>query len=486
MTYEMNRAKVLSSLIWKLLENGGAYGIQFLFQIILARILVPSDYGILALLTVFITIANILIRTGFHTALIQKKDADEIDLSSVFYLTLAIAGILYVTMFFIAPIIADFYGEFLIINVFRALSSILVLGALSSIQIMVLTKQMQFKKQFISSLCAILVSGTIGIVIAYSGFGVWALVIQQIINQFIFTMVLWITVKWRPKRIFSFTRIKELFPYGWKLTLSSLADCLYTNLNGMIIGKIYNPALLGFYNRGEQFPQMVVTGINGSIQSVMFPVLAYEQDNKQRIKEIVKRSMITSSFIIFPTMVGLAVISEPLIKFLLTERWLMCVPYLKIFCAYYALWPIHTLNLQAIIALGRSDIFLKLEIVKKSIGIIILLISIFFGVYAIAIGTLIGGIVSTYINAYPNFKLINYGFIEQFKDYLPSLILSLIMGLSISLFDLIKISDDFILVGEVCFGVIIYLGLAHLFKLECYCYLADTLKHTIRKFIVAE
>jgi O-antigen/teichoic acid export membrane protein len=233
-------------------------------------------------------------------------------------------------------------------------------------------------------------------------------------------VILLFSVKWRPKLIFSFSRIHQLFSYGWKLLVSSLIDTLYMNLRSLIVGKIYSPSMLGYYNRGDQFPQLIVSNINGSIQSVMLPTLSSEQDNKQRVKELVRRSIVTSSFLLFPMMIGLAVVGEALIKIILTDKWLPCVTFMQIFCLSYALWPIHTANLQAINALGRSDIFLKLEMIKKLMGITVLMISMFLGIYAIAVGTLISGIISTFINAHPNLKLLDYSYKEQIKDIMPS------------------------------------------------------------------
>lgn len=365
------KSKVLSSLLWKFMERGGTQGIQFIVQIVLARILLPNDYGIISLIAIFITIANVFVQSGFNTALIQKKDANETDFSSVFYLSLFVAALLYVTLFSTAPFIANFYDTPQLVAVLRVLSITLFFGAFNSIQNAVISKKMQFKKLFFSSLGSMILSGMIGIVLAYAGFGVWALVAQQLINQFSIIVILWFTIKWRPKLIFSFERIKELFSYGWKLLVSSLIDTLDKNLRSLIVGKIYSPSMLGFYNRGDQFPQLIVSNINGSIQSVMLPALSSEQNNKQRVKEMVRRSIITSSFLVLPMMIGLAVIGEPLVKILLTDKWLPCVPFLQVFCLSYALWPIHTANLQAINALGRSDIFLKLEIIKKIIGLAI-------------------------------------------------------------------------------------------------------------------
>ena len=468
------KLKVLSSLFWKLMESGGNQGIQFIVQIVLARLLLPEDYGLIALITIFITIANVFVQSGFNTALIQKKDANEVDFSSVFYLSLFVSGLLYVILFFTAPFIASFYGEPLLISVIRVLSITLFFGAVNSIQNAVIARKMQFKNFFFSSLGATVISGVIGIVMAYKGFGVWALVAQQIANKLSITIILWFTVKWRPRLFFSFERVKGLFSYGSKLLVSSLIDTLYNNLRSLFIGKLYNPSTLGFYNRGQQFPSIIVTNINGSIQSVMLPALSSQQDNVQRVKDMVRRSIVTSSFLIFPMMVGLAVVAEPLITIILTEKWLPAVPFLQIYCFSYALWPIHTANLQAINALGRSDIFLKLEIIKKIFGLAILGVSIEYGVYAIAMGEIISGLVSTFINAYPNKKLLNYSFKEQWLDIMPSLMLSLVMGIAVYSIGLVELYVWPTLIIQVIVGAVSYIGMAKMSKVECYRYLRNT------------
>jgi O-antigen/teichoic acid export membrane protein len=315
---------------------------------------------------------------------------------------------------------------------------------------------------------------------AYVGFGVWALVAQQITNLLLITVILWFTVKWRPRLLFSVERVKGLFSYGWKLLVSVLIDMLYRNLRSLIIGKMFNAEMLGFYNRGEQFPALIVTNINGAIQSVMLPALASQQDNRQRVKDMVRRSIVTSSFILFPMMVGVAVIAKPLVKILLTEKWLPCVPFLQIYCVSYALWPIHTANLQAINALGRSDIFLKLEIIKKILGLAILGVTVFYGVYAIAFGGIVVGLIATIINAYPNAKLLNYSYKEQWKDIVPSLLLSLVMGVVVYSVQLFGMTEWPILIVQGFVGIILYVGMAKIFKLECFTYLLLTCKDILK------
>ncbi|WP_066633786.1 lipopolysaccharide biosynthesis protein [Desulfolucanica intricata] len=476
MKNDITNIRVLSSLFWKLMERGGAHGIQFIVQIILARLLLPEDYGIIALVVIFTSFAGVFVQSGLNTALVQKKNADEADFSSVFYLSLFIACLIYIILFLAAPFIAAFYEEPQIISVLRVLSITLFFGAFNSIQNAVVSRNLQFKKLFFSSTGAILVSGIVGIYMAYAAFGVWALVGQQLVNQLFVTLILWFTIKWRPHLLFSLGRVKSLFSYGWKILVSTLIDTAYQDIRSLIIGKMYNPAMLGFFNRGQQFPGIIVANINGSIQSVMLPVLASQQDNRLRVKHMMRRAIITSSFIVFPMMVGLALIAEPLVKLLLTDKWLPCVPFLQIFSVSYALWPIHTANLQAIKALGYSDVFLKLEIIKKIMAFSILAVTVFYGIYAIALGQVLSGIISSFINSYPNKELLNYSYKEQWSDIYPSLLLSLVMGAVVYSLKWLGMSVLITLIIQVCVGVIIYIGMAWMFKLECFTYLFNTAK----------
>lgn len=470
------KTKIISSLFWKFMERGGTQGIQFVVQIILARLLSPEEYGIIAIVAVFIQLANVFVQSGFNTALIQKKDADEIDFSSVLYLSLGVAAILYCIIFITAPLISNFYNNSALTKVFRVLSLTLFIGAFNSIQNAYISRNMLFKKLFVSSLGAVTISGIVGIIAAYCGFSVWALVLQQLTNQFTISVILWFTVRWRPRKFFSVTRVKSLFAYGSKLLASSLLDTLYNNLKPLIIGKMYTPNMLGYYNRGDLFPHVIVTNINGSIQSVMLPALSAHQENKTRVRQMVRRSIKTNSFLIFPMMMGLAAVAEPMIKIVLTDKWLPAVPFLRICCFTYALWPIHTANLQAINALGRSDIFLKLEIIKKIQGLIVLIITVPYGVYAIALGGIFTGIISTFINSYPNKKLLNYSYKEQWIDIMPSLLISLIMGAIVYLLNYLSISAWKILLIQIFLGISIYVFLAKIFKLESFDYLLSTIK----------
>lgn len=467
---------VITNLVWKFLERGGTQGIQFIIQIILARLLLPEDFGTIAIVTVFISFARIFVQNSFNTALIQKKNVDELDFSSIFYLSLLVASILYIFIYISAPSISNFYNKPILVNILRVLAITLFFGAVNSIQNAYIAKNMMFKRLFFSSLGAIITSGTFGITLAYLDFGVWALVIQQLVQQLTITFILWFTVKWRPILKFSLKRVDNLFSFGWKMLLSSIINVIYLNIRTLIIGRVYSPAILGYYNRGEQFPKVIVSNIDGSIQSVMLPTLSSHQDNTDRVKEMVRRAIVSSSFIIFPMMIGMAVVAKPLVIIVLTDKWLASTIFLQIFCISYAMMPIHTANIQAINALGRSDVFLKIEVIKKTIGILILIFSIPFGVYAIAIGMLISDFLSTFINAYPNKHFLDYSYKEQIMDVLPSLIVSLIMGAIIFALNYLNISTSKLLVLQIIIGILSYILLSKLFKIESYNYLIKTIR----------
>lgn len=470
------KKKALNSFIWKFLERSGSQIIQFIIQLILARLLLPKDYGIIALTTVFISLSMVFIQSGFSKALIQRDDINEIDYSSVFYISIFVAIICYIILFLISPIIANFYRIYELKKIIRVLGIILFLGSFNSIQQVIVEKKLEFKKIFYSSLISVGISGIIGIFLAFHGFGVWALVIQQIINQLIVLIILFLNIRWYPRLIFSLKRVENLFSFGWKLLVSAMIETLYRELTNLIVGKRYSAQVLGVYNRGNQFPNMIVNNFNGAIQSVLFPVLASLQKDEKLLKKVMRKGIVISSYIIFPCMVGLAVVAESLVKFLLTDTWLTCVPYLRIFCFSYALWPIHTTNLQAINAIGRSDIFLKLEIFKKMIGISMILITYRYTPYVMAIGVSLSSIVNSFINAYPNKKLFNYGYVEQLKDIYPSFLMSLCMAMPIYFIKYLNLSNINTLLLQIIIGSIIYFLLSYLFKVEGFIYIMEIIK----------
>ncbi len=475
------RGKVLSGLFWKALENGGVQLVQLVISLILARLLGPERYGTISLLLVFIAIANVFIQTGFQTSLIQKKQVDDLDYSSVFYLSLGVATALYALIFAAAPAVAGFYHDPELKGMLRVLALMIFFGAVVSVQTAIVSRKMEFRKMCIASLLATCLSGTAGVIAAYRGLGTWALVVQQLGNQFLLMILLWGLVGWKPERRFSIKRIESLFSYGWKLMCSSLIDTVYNNLYTMVIGKIYQKDVVGYYNRGNQFPQLIVNNLAASIQAVMLPAFSASQEDKGRMKAMVRRSIVTSAFVVFPMMAGLIAVADPLISIILTEEWLPCVPFLQIMCVAYAMWPIHIANLQAINALGRSDIFLRLEIVKKVLGLLVLAVSIPFGIYAMVWLKAATDFIGTIINAYPNKKLLDYSFTEQWKDVFPALLLSVIMGAIVYSIQFVIHNNWLLLITQILTGVLVYAGLSWLFKVESFRYLLGIVKGAGKK-----
>lgn len=477
----MDNKKVLNNFVWRFMERIGAQGVSFIVSIILARLLDPTVYGIIALVTVFTTIMQVFVDSGLGSALIQKKDADDIDFSTVFYFNMFMCAGLYGIMFVIAPLIALFYDLPELTPIVRVSSFTLLISGVKNIQQSYVSKNMLFKRFFYSTLGGTIVSAMVGIGMAFAGFGVWALIAQNIVSLLVGTIILWITVKWRPKWVFSWARLKGLFSYGWKLLVSSLLNTIYNDIRQLIIGKLYTTGDLAFYNKGNQFPQLIVANINSSIDSVLLPAMSSEQDNRDRVKAMTRRAIKTSTYIMMPMMMGLAVCAEPVIKILLTEKWLPCVFFLRIFCFTMAFYPIHTANLNAIKAMGRSDMFLKLEIIKKVYGMVALLITMWISVEAMAYSLLITTVLAQIINAYPNKKLLGYSYINQIQDMLPQIVLSVVMGAIVYSVSLLPINEYIMPAIQVPLGVLIYIGGSALFKLESFMYIWTTVKSYLYK-----
>ena len=477
----MNNENVVKGFIWRFAERCGAQLVSFIVSIVLARLLVPEDYGTIALVTVFTVILQVFVDSGLGTALIQKKDADDLDFSSVFYFNFVVCLILYAGMFMAAPFIAKFYDDISLTPVIRILSLTIVISGVKGIQQAYVSRNMLFKKFFFSTIGGTLFSAFLGIGMAYAGFGVWALVAQQLSNTMIDTLILWITVKWRPKKMFSWQRLKELLTFGWKLLVSALLDTGYNNLRNLIIGKMYSSTDLAFYNQGDKFPKIIITNINTSIDSVLLPTMSNSQDDRERIKQMTRRAIKTSTYVMAPLMMGLAFCAEPIVSLILTDKWLPCVPFLRIFCITYMFWPVHTANLNAINAMGRSDWFLKLEIIKKVVGLTILLSTMWFGVMAMAYSLLLGSVLSQIINSWPNKKLLNYGYLEQVRDFAPGILLAVIMGICVYFIGYISLSVIFKLIIQIVSGSLIYIAGSAILNLEEFQYLLGMIKSFMKK-----
>lgn len=476
-----DRDSFFSGFFWKFNEQIASQLVSFIVSIVLARILTPKDYGIVSLVNVFIVIANVFVTSGFSAALIQKKDATQLDFSTIFHCSLIFSFVIYGIIYLCAPLIGDFYRNKALIWVVRVFALQLPLSSFNSIQQAYVSRHMAFRKIFVSTTIATILSGILGIIFALNNFGVWALVFQTILSTVFQTLVLFLEIPWRPKLEFSFESAKELIGYGWKVFGASFLGTFFNELRNLIIGRFYSPADLAYYNRGSRMPDLVANNIDSTITSVLFPVLSKHSDDYSKLKSMIRRSIRTSTFIIMPLMFGLAVAAKPVTQILLTNKWLPSVPFMQCLCISGAFGSISNANMQVIKASGRSDILLKLELIKKPLYLIFLIVSIKINVLAVAISMAIYNIVGMLINVKPNNKLINYSYREQFKDIFPALTLSMIMGICILPIQLLNLSPFFELTLEVISGGIIYLGGSWIFKLEPFFYLLEYAKSFFNK-----
>ncbi len=424
----MSPNKIASNFFWRLFERCGSEGITFVVSIILARLLEPKAYGTLALIYVFTSILDVFINSGLGTALIQKKDADDIDFSTVFYFNILIAIISYILIFIGAPYISDFYRDASMTPYIRVLSLALLLSGIKNVQYAYISRNLMFKVFFFATLAGTLFSAIIGIAMAYKGFGIWALIAQRISTQVVSTALMWGIIHWTPRLVFSWNKLKSLYQYGWKMLASALLNTVYMRFHSLIIGKIYSAEELAYFHRGENFPIMIASNLNNAIDSVLFPAMSQVQDNLTRLKDMTRNAIKLATYIIMPAMACLAVCSEPLVKLILTDKWLPCLPFLRLYCISLAFYPIHTANLNAIKALGRSDIFLVLEIIKKIVGLAVLILCVRKSMLMLAYGSLVSSIMSQIINSWPNKKLLNYSYLNQIYDIFPSILLTFISG----------------------------------------------------------
>lgn len=475
------KTKTLSGLMWRFLERFGAQGVTFVVSIILARLLDPEVYGVVAIVTVFTAILNVFIDGGLGNALIQKKDADDLDFSSVFFFNMFMCLALYLLLFVAAPMIAKFYKMPQLVAVIRVMSFTLIISGVKNVQQAYISKHLLFKRFFFATLGGTIGAALLGIWMAYRGFGVWSLVVQGLFNAAVDTMILWLTVTWRPKLMFSMERFRSLFSFGWKLLVSQLINTVYNNLRQLIIGKLYNADNLAFFNRGYMLPNAFVGNVDAAIDSVLFPVMSGTQDSVESIRNMTRRSIQVSSYVIWPIMLGLAAISRPLVTILLTEKWLPCVPYVIIFCVSYAFMPVDTANLNAIKALGRSDVFLRLTVIKKIIGFVILVATMWFGPLIMAASNLFFSIVNQAINAWPNRKLLDYSYGQQIVDIFPSLLLSSMMFGIVWCVQYLQFENWVTLLLQIVVGIAVYVIGSKLFRIESFYYIAATVKKSLLK-----
>lgn len=462
------RDAALKSFCWKLLERGGSAVVQLIVQVVMAHLLAPAQFGALAVMLVFVNLGNVVVQSGLNTALIQSPAVDAKDYSTVFWMSLIVSLALFLGIFIMAPFVAAYYAMPEITWPLRAISLLLVINAYNSVQIAKITRDLEMRKIFIGSLWSVAISAVVGIGSALIGFGLWALVLQQLSYQAVNCLVHAMQLDWRPTFDFSISRSKELFSFGSKLLISGLLDTGYQSLSNLIIGKMFNPVILGLVSQGQKYPQAIGGMIDSAVQPVMLSAVSKVQDDKIYVKRLVRRALKMSTFLIAPAMVLFATVAPTLIPVVLGEQWGPCVPFLQIYCLVFALLPIHSTNLQALNGVGRSDVFLKLEVVKKTIGVAVLAFCAFVlkDVYALVLSYLFTGLIATFINAAPNKTIIEYGYLEQVKDIAPSILVALCCGVILLPINSLAFSALFRLPFQVIAFCSMYLGLAKLLHFE--------------------
>lgn len=472
------KAATVSSLLWKLMERGGNAVIQLIVQIVMARLLAPEQFGALAIMLVFVNIGNVIVQSGLNTALVQAKDVQDRDYSTVFWMCASVSLVIYLAIFLAAPSIAAFYALPYLVWPLRGIGLIVVINAYNSIQVAKVTRDLQFRKIFIATISSVVLSALCGIAAAVSGLGLWALVIQQLVYQLTNCAVLAFEVDWKPCFCFDVSRAKEFFAFGWRLLVSGLLATVYQSLGNLVIGKQFSSVQLGLVSQGEKYPQAVGSMLDGAIQPVMLSAVAHVQVDLVAVKRLVRRALKTSTYLIFPAMTLFAVVAPNLVPALLGEQWRSSVPFLQIYCFVYALLPIHTTNLQALNGMGRSDLFLKLEIIKKSYGLATLLICAFVlkDVKLLVLSYMLTGLISTFVNASPNKKVIGYSYGEQVRDVLPACALSLVSGAFAFAVTFFAEGSLAVVFGQIVIFTVVYLVLSALFRVETFTYILSMMK----------
>lgn len=473
--------KAIKGVAWSFVDNIANSGITFIVGIVLARLLSPAEFGILGMITVFIAVSNSIIDSGFSQALIRKIDVKGIDYNTVFFFNLAIGFVLFLALFFSSPYIGEFFKEPRLVNVTRVMASILIINALSIIHRTILTKNINFKLQTKISLAASLLSGIVGIGMAYYGFGVWSLVGQILSKQLLYTVLMWALNIWWPKIEFSKKSFNEMFNFGSKLLVSGLIDTIYKNIYYLIIGRYYSAYELGQYSRAEQFSIIFSSNLTVIIQRVSYPVLSSIQDDIPRLKEAYRKVIKSTMLVTFTLMLGLAAIAKPLIIILIGEKWLMAVPFLQIICLSEMLYPLHAINLNILNVKGHSGIILKLEVMKKFIAVPVILAGIFMGIQYMLWGSVIASILSYFLNSYFSAPFLKYSTKEQLKDIIPGLIIALIVSSIMWTFTLLTISNWAILSMQFAAGILLTIVLCEIVKLSEYLEMKSILEKLLKR-----
>lgn len=475
------RAKTLNGLFWSFFDSFGTQLISFVIGVVLARLLEPAVFGLLGMIYVFIGISSVFVSSGFGTALIQKQDLSHSDCNTTFIFNIVVAVFFYLLLFFVAPFIGAFYDQLILVKIIRIIGLTIIINAFSIVQQSLLTKRIDFKTQTKISIISVVLSGSVGLTMAYNSYGVWSLVAQQLMSSVMRSILLWVYNSWRPQFEFSLDSFKTLFGFGSKLLASSLLDTIYQNLYYIIIGKFFSPAQLGYYTRAQGYSNLFSRNITTIIQKVSFPVLSTIQNNQDVLKGAFRKIIKTSMLISFVGMMGLAACSESLVIILVGEKWRACIPYLQLLCFSRMLYPLHAINLNVLNVKGRSDLFLKLEIIKKLIAIPVIVIAIYYGIEAMLIGLIFTGWVSYFLNSYYTSGLINYSPLNQLKDIAPSFMVGVTTCIAMWSVELLHMSVVSQFLIQLSVGGTLLFTLLEIFKIHEYVEIKTIIFTYIRK-----
>ena len=483
MQHEELKSKTIRGIAWKGMERIAAQLVSAIVGIILARILTADDYSVVSIVAIFFSFCSVFISGGLNSALIQKKDADETDYSTILVANLFMATVLYGVMYWTAPMIAGLYNKELLRPVIRVMALMFFINGYKSVVCAKITSELRFKSFFFATIIGTIISAFVGILMALSGCGAWALVAQQMTNGFVDAVILGFASQTRFKGGFSADRFKKLFSFGGKIMLSSIINEVYNQIRPLVVGLRFSRVDLAYYNKGKTYPELISRTGNDTLSATLFPAMSKVQDDKEAVLRITRRFMQMSSYFVFPTMLGFFAVSEGFVRILLTDKWLPIVPYVMIFCVTYMFEPIQTGNLQAIRAIGRSDVFLKLEIIKKTLYLLVIALFLIFANTPIwiAVSSIITTLLASLINTYPNRKLIGYGYIKQLQDLLPNLLTAVVMGGLVFAMKFLPIGIKLVTVLQVLSGVVIYVLLNYVTRNKSQIYLIGMIKDYVNK-----
>lgn len=461
--YSSVTTKAVDGVLWRLLQNFSTALVSFIIQIWLARLLLPEYYGVIALTSVFITVSMVFVQTGFTASLIQKPTLSEVEINSVFYSSILFALILYLIIYIIAPFVSGYYSEPILGRVLRIQSLSILIAALYSVPVSLIQRNLEFKKTFVASLVSSIAQGFVGICLALKGYGVWALVYATLTQSILYCMILLIVVKWKPKALFSIRAVMDLFPFSSKILLINLINTLFNNMQSLIIGRAYNAELLGYYNRGYQLPVLIMNNVDGAMNSVTFPVLSIFQNDYQELFQKLRRSLQVSLYFVWPAMVGLIVVSKPLVIVLLTDKWLMSIPFVRLTALICMLWPFSVFS-HAINATGRSGLALKLNIFSKGVSLLFMALTYRFGIYVFVGSGFLSSLITTIITILVASQLLGSSFVRIVKDCIPTLAVSVCMGVFVFFVSFFQLPVFFQLLVQVIVGASFYLLVTWVFK----------------------